>query len=206
MRSSRSRAICGMTSANRPNPRLWQQSAPLRLPRPMTSILTSPLSCGPVKAVCGLTRLMTNTPSAEVACASIWTGSPLSSVPITIVSIPARIGHPADAAVTPRCSSTRSCPSAVAPPWLPMHGTRKGRAPRSLNQSTVARTICGKPAIPREPTPMATSPLGRRRSATPDAFRASRTERGISESPSSGNVAGNPMQKRQFDPCEQRSQ
>ena len=81
----------------------------------------------------------------------------------------------------------RSRPDApVAPPWLPMHGTRKGRAPRSLNQSTVARTICGKPAIPREPTPMATSPLGRRRSATPDAFRASRTERGISESPSSG--------------------
>ena len=34
-----------------------------------------------------------------------------------------------DASVTPSSARTAACPSAVAPPWLPMQGTRYGSPP-----------------------------------------------------------------------------
>ena len=42
----------------------WIASAPRRLPSPITAILMSPLSTGPWKSVCGLTRFTTSTASA----------------------------------------------------------------------------------------------------------------------------------------------
>ena len=44
----------------------------------------------------------------------------------------------------------------MAPPWLPMAGKTKGRAPEALSQSTVARTMTAMLAIPRLPAPTAT--------------------------------------------------
>ena len=68
----------------------------------------------------------------------------------------ARISQPMVASVMPYCSSTERCPSAVAPPWLPMAGKTNGRAPCALSQSTVARTMTAMLAMPRLPAPTAT--------------------------------------------------
>jgi len=57
---------------------------------------------------------------------------PLSEVPITTVSMVARIGTPTTSSVMPMLTSMSRWPSAVEPPWLPMAGTKRA-SPRPLD-------------------------------------------------------------------------
>ena len=54
-------------------------------------------------------------------------GSPAR--PSSTASMVARTGTPIDSDVIPQPASTSRCPSAVAPPWLPIAGTMNGSAP-----------------------------------------------------------------------------
>jgi hypothetical protein len=92
------------------------------------------------------------------------TGTPLAVSPISTTSIEERISAPTDSSVTPRLRRISTCPSAVAPPWLPIAGTIKGEAPASFRISTRERKIPSIPAIPRLPAVIATS--------DPDSIRA----------------------------------
>ena len=56
------------------------------------------------------------------------------------VSIVARISAPIASSVMPSVSSIARCPSAVAPPWLPIAGTTNGSAPRSRSPLIVPRS------------------------------------------------------------------
>lgn len=75
--------------------------------------------------------------------------------------MPARIGHPTNASVTPYDSINRRWPSASPPAWLPMEGTRNGSAPSVFRWATMARTIWARLAMPRLPTVTATVWPGR---------------------------------------------
>ena len=70
-----------------------------------------------------------------------------------------------NASVMPYDSSSRRCPSAVPPPWLPMAGTTNGSAPRPSRCSTIARVIAAMLAMPRLPAVTATLCPGRTLSA-----------------------------------------
>ena len=56
------------------------------------------------------------------------------------VSIVARISAPMASSVMPSVSSIARCPSAVAPPWLPIAGTTNGSAPSSRKPLMVPRS------------------------------------------------------------------
>jgi len=147
--------IRAISTMNRPTwlkPQAWQLSAPDCLPRPIDSILTRPLSLGARNALCGLMRLKRTMPSASKANLSMRTSMPLARRPSSTVSMLERIGQPTVCSVTPSWARTLICPSAVAPPWLPMAGTMKGRAPRSRTSRAMARTSAGRSASPRLPT------------------------------------------------------
>ena len=155
-------------SAIVPKPSSWQVSAPFCLPMPITIIFMSPLSQGPRKATCGLIRLTTTIPSASAANRSRCTGNPLAETPISTVSMLARMGAPTVSSVMPMPASMSRWPSAVAPPWLPMAGNRKGSPPAlRISEAMVFRTS-GRPVMPRLPAVMATrSPAFTRASAPP---------------------------------------
>jgi hypothetical protein len=56
----------------------------------------------------------------------------------------------------------------VPPPWLPIAGKTKGRAPRFRSHATVAPTMTSMFAMPRLPAPTATmSPALTRSAAVP---------------------------------------
>jgi len=129
--------------------------APICLPKPMTSIFWIPLPSVPRKSVCGFTRLRTTIASASSAAELSTTSNSSRAVPTFLTSISARIGTPIACAVTPYCASTSICPSGVAPPWLPIAGTMKGRAPASTRTFSAACTISLRLVIPRLPTPSA---------------------------------------------------
>lgn len=57
--------------------------------------------------------------------------------------------------VIPKPASISFCPSAVAPPWLPMAGTMNGSAPRRFTASTTALVMMSTLRIPRLPAVMA---------------------------------------------------
>src|SRR5205807_5213807 len=67
-------------------------------------------------------------------------------------------GAPTRASVTPSAARTSTCPSAVAPPWLPIPGNTNGRAPCRLRACTTAAAIRSISATPRLPTATATVP------------------------------------------------
>ena len=127
------------------------ERAPACLPAPMTSILTRPLSTSPWKSVCGLTRFTTITPSASARSRDAQTGTPKALSPTDTTSIDETTSAPTLSAVTPRSRSTARCPSAVAPPWLPMHGATKGSPPASRTAATAARRTAGRSAMPLLP-------------------------------------------------------
>src|SRR5215208_2803373 len=70
------------------------------------------------------------------------------------------IGAPTDSSVTPRLRRISTCPSAVAPPWLPIAGMTKGEAPASFKIRTSERKTLSIPATPRLPAVIATSAPG----------------------------------------------
>src|SRR5918995_4044107 len=129
-------------------------------PRPIEAIFMRPLSTPERKSVCCLILPTTTTPSASEAMRSIKTGTPLSVSPISTTSIEDRIGAPTDSSVTPRLRRISTCPSAVAPPWLPMAGTMKGEAPASFKIWTSERRTLSIPATPRLPAVIATCAPG----------------------------------------------
>ena len=88
--------------------------------------MPAPLSTSPWKSVCGLTRFTTMTPSASAMSRATRTGPPKALSSMETTSIDETISAPAVSAVAPRPASTARCPSAVAPPWLPMQGAMKG--------------------------------------------------------------------------------
>ena len=132
MRTGRERVRrdLGISSAKRAKPWPWKVSAPRCLPRPIAIILSRPLSTGPLKSVCGLTRLIGTMTSASSAA---WRSdrrtrdrrpAPRRSSTVSMLDADLasdrRLGDPeADA-------RTSSWPSAVAPPWLPIAGTTNG--------------------------------------------------------------------------------
>ena len=99
-----------------------------------------------------------------------------------------RIGQPTSASVMPYDSTTRRCPSAVPPPWLPIAGTMNGRAPSPLRCSTIARVIAAMSAMPRLPAVTATVWPGW--TLRPSSSRAScrPTSPGTSSTRSASNV------------------
>ena len=103
-----------------------------------------------------LILLTSTTPSASEAILSMNTGTPRSVSPSSTTSMEDRIGAPQDSSVTPRLSSISTCPSAVAPPWLPIAGTMKGSAPISLRTETSPRRIPSISATPLLPAVSAT--------------------------------------------------
>src|SRR2546421_715847 len=54
-------------------------------------------------------------------------------------------GAPTRASVTPSAARTSTCPSAGAPPWLPMPGNTNGRAPCRLRACTTAAAVLAPP-------------------------------------------------------------
>src|SRR5215213_6928813 len=126
----------------------------------MDAIFRRPLSTPERKSVCCLILPTTTIPSASEAMRSMYTGTPLWVSPISTTSIEDLIGAPTDSSVTPRLRRISTCPSAVAPPWLPIAGTRKGLAPASFRISTSERRMASIPAIPRLPAVIATSAPG----------------------------------------------
>ncbi len=101
-------------------------------------------------------RLTSTTPSASEAILSMYTGTPRSVSPSSTTSMEDRIGAPQNSSVTPKDSRISTCPSAVAPPWLPIAGTIKGSAPISLRVATMERRISCISAIPLLPAVSAT--------------------------------------------------
>ena len=81
--------------------------------------------------MCGFTRFTTMVAAAAAATASVTTGTGQSSCGSATTSMLERMGQPMRSAPRPYDSSTARWPSAVAPPWLPMAGTRNGTAPWS---------------------------------------------------------------------------
>src|SRR5215207_897803 len=126
-------------------------------PSPMADIFRRPLSISERKSVCCLILPTTTTPSASEAMRSMKTGTPLSVSPSSTTSIEDLMGTPTDSSVTPRLRRISTCPSAVAPPWLPIAGTMKGFAPASFRIWTSERKISSIPEIPRLPAVIATS-------------------------------------------------
>ena len=154
-------ATAGMSSAKVAKPWRWNVSAPRCLPRPMAIILSRPLSTGPLKSVCGLTRLIGMMTSASSwAWRSMKTGIPPTS-PILTVSMLERISQPIVASRMPSDARTSSWPSAVAPPWLPMAGTTNTSAPAARTAVTAARVTSAIRSIPRLPTARQTRWPGR---------------------------------------------
>ena len=94
---------------------------------------------GPRNEVCGFTRFAMTIPSA-----SSWAmRSTRTAARWRVARSPPRPsrsgwGSPPMRSVTPRCSSTSRCPSAVPPPWLPIAGMTKGTAPRLFSSATMA--------------------------------------------------------------------
>ena len=84
--SSRSRICTG--------PHEWIWAAPGCLPKPTTAILVTPLSIGPLKHVCGLTRLTGRMRSAPAAWRSRCSVMPSGVVATTSVAIVARTSAP----------------------------------------------------------------------------------------------------------------
>ena len=125
-------------------PSLWTCAAPWRLPRPIASILSRPLSYRPVNDVCGLIRLSRTMPSASKALRSKWIGRPKELVPRTTVSISERIGQPTASSVTPSSASSARWPSAVPPPWLPIAATTKGARPSAAKRPDRRRGRSGR--------------------------------------------------------------
>ncbi len=82
----------------------------------MTSIFAMPLSMGPVKSVCGLTRLMTMAASIESRSVDAQIGEPNRLRPTSTASMEESTGAPMLTSFTPRSARTRACPSAVAEP------------------------------------------------------------------------------------------
>ena len=138
-------------------PKECARVAPSCLPNPMVIIFIRPLSTGPLKEVCGLTRLTTTMASAPYAIRSISTGMLPSTSPTCTTSIEDRMGAPTEASLIPYPASTSTWPSEVPPPWLPIEGTMKGTAPNFLISSTTVLRITGILAIPRLPAVTATS-------------------------------------------------
>ena len=115
-----------------------------------------PLSMLERKSVWALILLTSTTPSASEAILSMYTGTPRSVSPSSTTSIEERIGAPQSSSVTPRDSRISTCPSAVAPPWLPIEGTINGSAPISFKIATRERRIPSISAMPRLPAVSAT--------------------------------------------------
>ena len=113
-----------------------------------------------------MTRLTSMIPSAWAAKASICTGWPSSVVPICTTCMDERMGQPTACSVMPRPSNSSSWPWAVAPPWLPMAGTKNGFAPASRSRATSAPKSWGIRSMPRLPAVMAISMPGRTPSMT----------------------------------------
>ena len=103
-----------------------------------------------------LILLTSTTPSASEAILSMYTGTPRPVSPSSTTSIDERIGAPQSSSVMPRDSRISTCPSAVAPPWLPIAGTIKGSASISFRISTRERRIPSIWAMPRLPAVSAT--------------------------------------------------
>jgi hypothetical protein len=74
------------------------------------------------------------------------------------------------------------CPSAVAPPWLPMVGTINGWSANDFNSSTTARLMRSTLAMPRLPAVTATVCPGFALSCKPRLRIASWTAAGMSPS------------------------
>ena len=72
----------------------------------------------------------------------------------------AQISIPVAASVSPSDSIISRWPSAVAPLWEPMQGTRNGSAPFARSQSPAAFVIRAMLSIPRLPAVIATLPRG----------------------------------------------
>src|SRR5215218_4396116 len=141
-------------------PWAWRARAWACFPSPMADIFRRPLSISERKSVCCLLLPTTTTPSASEAMRSMKTGTPLSVSPISTTSIEDLIGAPTDSSVTPRLRRISTCPSAVAPPWLPIAGMTKGEAPASFKIRTSERKTLSIPATPRLPAVIATSAPG----------------------------------------------
>src|SRR5919199_1828322 len=130
------------------------------LPRPIEDIFIRPLSISERKSVCFLILPTITTPSASWAMRSIKTGTPSFVSPSSTTSIEDRTSAPTDSSVMPRLARISTCPSAVAPPWLPIAGTMKGLAPASLSIRTSERSTPSMPEIPRLPAVIAISMPG----------------------------------------------
>ena len=165
----------------------------------MVSIFIQPLSTGPVYSVWALMRFTTTMPSAAAAMASMRTGMPSTVSPMRTVSMDERMGQPTASSVTPSDCRTESWPSAVAPPWLPMQGTRKGSAPRRFSSATTVARMMGMPVMPRLPAVTATRMPGRTFAATPSRAISPRMAagtsamRGVSMSCSTRAMSGKTM-------------
>ena len=92
--SSTTRPLSGSMSRKPRVPNEWTWSAPSRLPKPITSILSRPLSNRPRKSVCGFTRETVTTPSAARALRSHHTGWPHELVPTATASMSVSTGTP----------------------------------------------------------------------------------------------------------------
>ncbi len=125
--------------------------APRCLPTPMAAIFIRPDSIGPTISVCALIRLHKINPSQASASEEKSTFSPSTS-PSSVTSRLEMISQPVVSGVKPMPSSICRCPSAVAPPWLPMAGMITAEAPFDFTQSASVRTISGIFAMPRLPT------------------------------------------------------
>ncbi len=119
----------------------WHSKAPSILPRPMALIFWRPLpKVGLAKSVWGFTRLTRTTASASSASRAVSTRKPWSVFASSAVSTFDTMRAPTVASVMPRVSSTSTWPGAVPPPWLPIAGITKGRAPADRSAATTAAT------------------------------------------------------------------
>jgi len=80
--------------------------APWCLPRPIPIIFMSPLSKGPRKSECALTRLTTTTPSHRSASRESQMGTPAAVSPSRSAAMLARTGAPTDLGVMPKPASS----------------------------------------------------------------------------------------------------
>ena len=141
--------------------------------------------------MCCLTRLTTIVAAAAAAWASVTIGTGRSCSPATgTTSIDERTSQPSQPSAKPYAARTSRWPSAVAPPWLPMAGTRNGMAPWARTQATIRATTVVRSLMPREPMVIATSLPGSR--STPQAASV----RSVSPATSSSDGSSSRMRTR----------
>ena len=118
-------AALGNSSPNISMPLVCSSVAPTSLPRPIIIILTMPLSMGPRKLVCGLTRQMRHN---AVGCGGELVHVDRHAVDLAqLHDVHLRVDRAADEALGDAVAFEHlRWPSAVPPPWLPIAGKMNG--------------------------------------------------------------------------------